>query len=193
MKKYGVNVAFVFTLLVILSSFEHAGNSSKLEIANDSIPTSFGIGRIATQKEIDLLDIAIRPDGKGLPKGTGLVSYGRQIFDTKCVVCHGAGGIGGVSGSLVTNKTSTKRREKTIGNYWPYATTVFDYIRRAMPFNEPGSLTNEEVYHLTAFLLHANGIIDSTTKITSKSLPAIQMPAKNLFLMDDRKGGLEVK
>ncbi|MEI7582885.1 c-type cytochrome [Runella sp.] len=159
------------------------------------LPSSFGFGRPATQAEIDKLDIDVRPDGKGLPTGSGISSRGKLIFDAKCVACHGAGGIGGPNGSLVTTTADAKekRPEKTIGNYWPYATTVFDYIRRAMPFNAPGSLTNEEVYHLTAYLLNANKLIDEKTVIDAKSLPKVVMPAQKLFIPDDRKGGPEVK
>lgn len=160
------------------------------------LPVSFGFGRPATKAEIDRWDIDIRPDGKGLPAGSGLAAKGKIIFDVKCVACHGAGGIGGPNGSLVTITAAgdkDKRPEKTIGNYWPYATTVFDYIRRAMPFNQPGSLTNEEVYHLTAYLLNANKLIDEKTVIDAKSLPKVIMPAQKLFVPDDRKGGPEVK
>jgi mono/diheme cytochrome c family protein len=160
------------------------------------LPASFGFGRLATKAEIDQLDIDVRPDGKGLPAGAGLAAKGKIIFDAKCVACHGAGGIGGPNGSLVTTTAAgekSKQVEKTIGNYWPYATTVFDYIRRAMPFNQPGSLTNEEVYHLTAYLLSANKLIDEKTVIDAKSLPKVIMPAQKLFVPDDRKGGPEVK
>jgi mono/diheme cytochrome c family protein len=159
------------------------------------LPSSFGFGRPATQAEIDKWDMDVRPDGKGLPAGSGISSKGKLIFDAKCVACHGAGGIGGPNGSLVTTAAGAagKRSEKTIGNYWPYATTVFDYIRRAMPFNAPGSLTNEEVYHLTAYLLNANKLIDEKTVIDAKSLPKVMMPAQKLFVPDDRKGGPEVK
>lgn len=159
------------------------------------LPSSFGFGRPATQTEIDKWDIDVRPDGKGLPAGSGIASKGKLIFEAKCVACHGAGGVGGPNGSLVTTSSvaAGKRPEKTIGNYWPYATTVFDYIRRAMPFNAPGSLTNEEVYHLTAYLLNANKLIDEKTIIDAKSLPKVVMPAQKLFIPDDRKGGPEVK
>lgn len=159
------------------------------------LPSSFGFGRPATQAEIDKWDIDVRPDGKGLPAGSGISAKGKLIFDAKCVACHGAGGIGGPNGSLVstTADATGKRSEKTIGNYWPYATTIFDYIRRAMPFNAPGSLTNEEVYNLTAYLLNANKIIDEKAVIDAKSLPKIVMPAQKLFVPDDRKGGPEVK
>ncbi|RFS14546.1 c-type cytochrome [Emticicia sp. C21] len=177
------------------STEKYAIVSKKREISNDTLPSSFGFGRKATQVEIDRLDIDVRPDGKGLPAGSGLAAKGKLIFDAKCFACHGVGGIGGPNGSLVTNKApvAAARKEKTIGNYWPYATTVFDYIRRAMPFNEPGSLTNEEVYHLTAYLLRANEIIDENTVINAKTLPKIEMPARDLFIPDDRKGGPEIR
>lgn len=162
----------------------------------DSVPwpVSFGFGRKATPTEIARLDIDIRPDGKGLPAGEGRSAAGKVIFATKCAACHGVGGIGGPSGSLVsTNEASPKRGEKTIGNYWPYATTVFDYIRRAMPFNEPGSLTNAEVYNLTAYLLSVNRIVSEKTIINAQTLPKVVMPAQTLFVPDDRKGGPEIK
>jgi len=178
-----------------VSTERYPGDLSTGRMLADTIPATFGFGRKATQAEIDRLDIDVRPDGKGLPVGLGIASKGKLIFDTKCVACHGAGGIGGPNGSLVTNKppNTTGRKEKTIGNYWPYATTVFDYIRRAMPFNAPGSLSNEEVYHLTAYLLTANDIIDDKTVINAQTLPKIEMPARNSFIPDDRKGGPEIR
>ncbi|PLK42494.1 sulfite oxidase [Emticicia sp. TH156] len=161
---------------------------------SDTTPDTFGFGRKASQADIDRLDIDIRPDGKGLPAGAGIAVRGKLIFDNKCAACHGTGGVGGPNGSLVTSKTPANgRKEKTIGNYWPYATTVFDYIRRAMPFNAPGSLSNEEVYHLTAYLLNANQIIDEKTVINDQNLSKIEMPARKLFIPDDRKGGAEIR
>jgi cytochrome c len=166
----------------------------------DTVPTParFGFGRLATAAEITRLDIDVRPDGKGLPAGVGTATRGKAIFAAKCAVCHGAGGVGGINGSLVTtavfsSAVAGKRPEKTIGNYWPYATTVFDYIRRAMPFSEPGSLTNEEVYNLTAYLLHANGIINEQAVMTAHTLPKVVMPAQKLFIPDDRRGGPEIR
>jgi cytochrome c len=163
---------------------------------SDTVPTPvrFGFGRLATAAELTRLDIDVRPDGKGLPAGTGTAVRGKAIFAAKCAVCHGSGGVGGPNGSLViTTAVAGKRPEKTIGNYWPYATTVFDYIRRAMPFSEPGSLTNEEVYNLTAYLLHANGIIDEKAVMTAQTLPKVVMPAQKLFILDDRRGGPEIR
>ena len=154
-------------------------------------PKSFGFGRPATEKEIAAIDIDIRPDGKGLPAGQGNAVTGREIYAAKCSACHGATGIEGPNDRLVVGDTSSvkNRRVKAIGNYWPYATTVFDYVRRAMPFNEPGSLTNEEVYSLTAYLLHANGLIDSKKVLNAKTLPQVNMPAKKYYVPDDREDG----
>ncbi len=156
----------------------------------DSLPARFGFGRPATETQITALDIDVRPDGLGLPAGSGTATAGAMIFAAKCAACHGAGGIGGPNGSLVvTTPQPGKRTEKVIGNYWPYATTVFDYIRRAMPFNAPGSLTNEEVYALTAYLLTTNKVLDGKTVLNAKTLPNVVMPAQSLFVPDDRKGG----
>ncbi|MFB6457799.1 c-type cytochrome [Chitinophaga sp. Hz27] len=155
-------------------------------------PERYGFGRPATQHEIDSENIAIAIDGKGLPAGAGNATAGRVIFIAKCAPCHGPTGTEVAENRLVAPFGDTAH-VKAIGNYWPYATTLFDYIRRAMPFNAPGSLSNEEVYHLTAFLLCSNRIIDSVTIVNAQTLPAIEMPAKKFFVDDDRKGGHEVR
>ncbi|WP_240699261.1 c-type cytochrome [Spirosoma sordidisoli] len=157
-------------------------------------PGAFGFGRPAEPAQVATLDIDVRPDGTGLPAGSGTVATGAVIFAAKCSACHGAGGTGGPNGALViTDATPGKRPAKVIGNYWPYATTVFDYIRRAMPFNEPGSLTNDEVYALTAFLLHRNKLIDEKTVMNAKTVPAVRMPAQASYVPDDRTGGPEIR
>ncbi|MEZ0539358.1 c-type cytochrome [Fibrella arboris] len=157
-------------------------------------PGTFGFGKPATATQIAPLDIDVRPDGTGLPAGLGTVATGAVIFAAKCSACHGAGGTGGPNGALIVTPTSAnKRPDKVIGNYWPYATTVFDYVRRAMPFNQPGSLTNDEVYALTAFLLHANKLIDEKTILNAKILPTIRMPAQPNFVPDDRTGGPTIR
>lgn len=161
----------------------------------DAWPAGFGFGRVATQEEIAKLDIDIHTDGKGLPAGEGNAIAGKVIYAAKCAACHGVGKepdtlqlLGPI---LIAKNENTKL--KTIGNYWPYATTLFDYIRRAMPYNEPGSLTNEEVYHVTAFLLAANKVIKGNTVVNEKTLAAIKMPAHDRFIDDDRRGGNEVR
>ncbi|NID13158.1 c-type cytochrome [Fibrivirga algicola] len=165
----------------------------------DTLPTpfgpgTFGLGKTASVTQIAALDIDVRPDGTGLPAGSGTVAIGAVIFAAKCAACHGAGGTGGPNGALVvTPSVAGKRSDKVIGNYWPYATTVFDYVRRAMPFNQPGSLTNDEVYALTAFLLHTNKLINEKTTMNAKTLPAVRMPAQPNFVPDDRTGGPTIR
>jgi cytochrome c len=160
----------------------------------DSLPARFGFGRPATPEQIARLDHDARPDGLGLPAGSGTVAAGRALFAQKCAACHGVDGTGGPNGALVvTPPQPGQRPANVIGNYWPYATTVFDYIQRAMPFNDPGSLTDDETYALTAFLLHANGLISEKTVLDARTLPQVRMPARDRFVPDDRKGGPEVK
>ena len=159
-------------------------------------PQHYGFGKSVSLQEIAKWDIDIRPDGKGLPAGEGNVLQGRLIYAAKCASCHAADGkeIPGVKlpgPPLVSDKG--KNKPKTIGNYWPYATTLFDYMRRTMPYNAPGSLTNQEVYSLTAYLLHANDIIGPHALINAGNLPKIVMPARHLFIKDTRQGGNEVK
>ncbi|MFD2870840.1 c-type cytochrome [Mucilaginibacter ximonensis] len=165
-------------------------------IDTNNWPSKFGFGRAANQTEIAAWDIDIRPDGKGLPVGQGSVHEGRAIYIQKCVACHGEKSIGQVNaktlGPALIGDTILKVKEKTIGNYWPYATTLFDYIRRAMPYPQPGSLSNTEIYSLTAYLLNVNHVTADTVQNAS-SLPKIIMPARKLFVFDDRRGGSEVK
>jgi S-disulfanyl-L-cysteine oxidoreductase SoxD len=158
-------------------------------------PASFGFGRMATPQEITAMDISIRPDGKGLPPGSGTAGEGKAIYAVKCAACHGKTGTEGPYARLVgpMGDTGDTTKAKTIGNYWPYATTIFDYTRRAMPFYAPGSLSDAEVYSLTAFLLAANKIIDSSAVVDAQSLPRVKMPAHDLFVPDDRRGGPEVR
>lgn len=156
--------------------------------AKKSPPEHFGIGRPATSAEIKEWDIDVRPDGKGLPAGSGNITSGQLIYTQKCAACHIKEGPGGL---LFTEKP--KAKTKTIGTYWPYATTIFDYVRRAMPYNAPGTLSDQEVYHLTAYLLYANKIIPADAVINQTSLPKIVMPAKKHYVNDDRQGGKELR
>jgi hypothetical protein len=146
-------------------------------------PDRFGFGKPATQHEIDSEAIAIAPDGLGLPPGKGDSTTGAQVYKMKCAACHGLTGREGPFQKLVSDTS----KAKTIGNFWPYATTVFDYIRRAMPLNAPGTLNADEVYGLTAYLLSANKIIPRETVLDAHTLPAVEMPAKNLFETDPRQ------
>jgi S-disulfanyl-L-cysteine oxidoreductase SoxD len=142
----------------------------------------YGFGRVPSEEEIKARDIAVGPDGAGLPAGRGTVSMGEQVYQAKCMACHGPTGTEGPMDKLVGEKLPVK----TIGSFWPYATTVFDYIRRAQPFNQPGSLTDEEVYALTAWLLFRNQIITADQVIDAETLPKVRMPNRDGFVPDPR-------
>jgi len=207
MKKYipGRPIRFFIVIIcgmmmVVLTASQ--GNSAvnhQQQLMQDTAkwPATFGFGRTATAAEISLWNIAIRPDGKGLPPGEGDAAKGKAIYALKCAACHGENGkeTPGFKqpGPALVSDTSAKSKPKTIGNYWPYATTLFDYMRRTMPYNLPGSLTNNEVYSLTAFLLSANQVIKPDVLLNAQTLPRVIMPAKKFFVVDDRKGGAEVK
>lgn len=154
----------------------------------------FGFGKPAKPQEIRRLDIDVRADGTGLPAGEGIAKSGLLIYTEKCLACHGKGEPSDVKlpgGELFGRDAADN--VKTIGNYWPYATTIFDYVRRSMPYNAPGSLTNQEVYHLTAYLLFANGIIREDFVLDEKTLPQVVMPARDKFVNDDRTGGTKLR
>jgi S-disulfanyl-L-cysteine oxidoreductase SoxD len=148
---------------------------------------TFGFGRPATPDEVKKIDIDVRPDGVGLPAGSGTAAQGRQVFAQKCIGCHGANGEGTPAGPRLIDATPFKTgvTPPTVGNYWPYATTVFDYINRAMPFDKPGSLTADEVYALTAYLLSENKIIPEADAMTAQSLPRVRMPNAGGFTSPD--------
>jgi cytochrome c len=141
-------------------------------------PGTYGFGRPATADEIAAVDIDVRPDGAGLPPGSGTAAGGAPIFTQKCSGCHGADGEGTSAAPRLVDATpfQTGVTPPTIGNYWPYATTVWDYIHRAMPFDQPGSLSSDEVYALTAYLLVQNQIIGQDEAMTAESLPKVRMP-----------------
>lgn len=153
------------------------------------VPEKYGLGRTATEAEIQALDIDVRVDGIGLPVGRGTVEAGRVLYLAKCQMCHGDGSKSEVKlpGEPLFLHYEAAGKVKTIGNYWPYATTIFDYVRRAMPYNAPGSLSDQEVYDVTAYLLFENKLIRADQEINEKTLPKIVMPAKKLFVSDTHK------
>lgn len=155
-----------------------------------ALPSSalLGLGRTPTAEEVQAWDIAIGPDGKELPPGQGTAGEGARLYREKCAACHGEKGTEGPRDILVGGQGSltTDKPVRTIGSFWPYATTIYDYVNRAMPFTAPGSLQPHEVYALTAYLLYLNGIIGESDIISAETLPQIQMPNRNGFRADPR-------
>ena len=149
---------------------------------------SYGIGRPAIDREIQAWNIDVTPTGEGLPPGRGTVKEGAAIFAARCAACHGATGQEGPMDRLVggAGTLSGQKPIKTIGSYWPYATTLYDYIHRAMPFPAPQSLSPNEVYSVVAWLLYQNGIIAEDLVLDAQSLPGISMPNRQGFVPDPR-------
>jgi S-disulfanyl-L-cysteine oxidoreductase SoxD len=148
----------------------------------------YGIGRPATAAEISGWNIDIDRDGNNLPPGSGSVSHGHEVFDQQCAACHGAKGEGGVGDRLVGGQgtLATPKPVRTVGSYWPYAPTLFDYIRRAMPQNAPQSLSNDDVYAVSAYILNLNGLLAADATLDAKTLSAIKMPNRGMFVGDPR-------
>jgi cytochrome c len=144
-----------------------------------------GLGVEASVAEITAWDISIGPDGAGLPDGSGTAEEGAAIYATQCLICHGEEGEGQLNDRLVGGHGTLDQSVpvKTIGSYWPYATTVFDYTRRAMPYLQPQSLTSDEVYALTAYILFLNGIIEEDERINAQTLPEVEMPNQANFIL----------
>jgi S-disulfanyl-L-cysteine oxidoreductase SoxD len=147
-----------------------------------------GIGRAATDGEIAGWNIDIGRDGKELPPGSGSVQDGRRMFEEKCASCHGQNAEGGIGDRLVGGQgtLTSAKPVKTVGSFWPYAPTLFDYIRRAMPMNAPQSLSNQEVYALSAYILNLNGLVPENATLDARSLAEIRMPNRNGFVADPR-------
>jgi cytochrome c len=148
----------------------------------------FGVGRSATPEEIRELGAAVGPDGTGLPEGSGTVAAGREVFAAQCARCHGPNGEGGVGAVLVGGQgtLATPKPLKTVGSFWPYATSVWDYVNRAMPFDQPGLLKPSEVYSVVAYILNLNGIVAESQVLDAKSLPQVRMPNRDGFVADPR-------
>lgn len=185
---------------VVVASVALALAGCKLDARDDAVgeknPPRFGLGTVATPAEIAAVDIDVSPSGAGLPPGSGTPEDGAKVFAANCAPCHGANGegkppaypqlIGGPRGN--TDFASDANIPRTIGNYWPYATTVYGYIRRAMPLTAPGSLTPDQIYSVTAYLLYREGIIPAGTRLDARTLAAVKMPARSHFVLDDRQG-----
>ncbi|KVH13044.1 MULTISPECIES: c-type cytochrome [Burkholderia] len=152
----------------------------------------FGLGQPVDRAAFAAWDIDVAPDGSGLPPGAGTVVRGGHVFADKCAMCHGAGGEGSVGDPLVggIGSLASAKPRKTVGSYWPYATTLFDYIRRAMPYNAPQSLSADDVYAVTAYVLHLNGIVPGDARLDARTLPRVRMPNRDGFVPDPRPGKL---
>ncbi|WP_027173872.1 cytochrome c [Methylobacterium sp. 10] len=158
-------------------------------LADPSGPVSLsGIGRPATPQILAPWDIEVRADGQGLPAGHGSVRQGEALFGARCAGCHGAQGEGSAADRLAggLGSLATGKPVRTVGSFWPHATTLFDYIRRAMPYDAPQSLSADETYALSAYVLHLNGILPEGAELDAASLPKVRMPNRDGFTTDGR-------
>ena len=150
------------------------------------------IGTPVSDADIAAWNIDVAPDGQGLPPGSGDVAMGGKVFAAKCAACHGAKGEGLIGDQLIGGQgtLTSANPKRTVGSYWPYATTLFDYIRRAMPYNAPQSLSADEVYAVSAWILNQNGIVPDDVRLDAHSLASVRMPNRDGFVPDPRPGRL---
>ena len=171
-----------FVLMIVAGGCATAGSSSSTAGGTRQVPA---LGQPVTSAQIAGWDISIPPDGTGLPAGRGTSAQGAPVYTQKCQACHGAAGAGQPNDRLVGGQGTLAGATpvRTIGSYWPYATTIFDYVRRSMPYIQPQSLTDEEVYAVTAYLLHLNGIIGENDEMNAQTLPKVRMPNRDNFIL----------
>jgi mono/diheme cytochrome c family protein len=169
--------AGIATLIVMASAWRVAAQ----------LPT-YGVGRPPSAEEVKAWDLTIPSDGQGLPPGRGTAALGLAIYAERCASCHGERGEGGKYDRLVGGHgtLATAQPIRSIGSFWQYATTLWSYIRRAQPVDEPGSLTADQVYAVTAYLLYLNGIIGEQDVMDAKTLPLVKMPNRDGFVPDPR-------
>ena len=170
-------VQLAVAALLVVQAFRPAGAAAQL-----------GLGRLPTPDEIKAADVAVLPDGRGLPPGSGTAERGRDLYARRCAACHGASGKEGPADILVGGNGSlaTPRPLKTVGSFWPYSTTLWDYVNRAMPFDRPGLLEPSEVYAAVAYVLNLNGIIEAEQVMDATSLAKVKMPNRDGFVADPR-------
>jgi len=149
---------------------------------------TYGIGRTATAEEIKAWDIDVQPDGRNFPRGSGTVAHGKEVYEAKCAACHGDKGQGAMGDVLAGGMGSlaSPRPVKTVGSFWPYTSTLFDYVRRAMPFNAPQSLSDEDVYAVSGYVLFLNGLLPADATVDAKTLTELRMPNRDGFIGDPR-------
>ena len=196
MGRYRVSIKIILFFYLLLSSILGADEITNIKETSihKNMDEFFNFGKTATIEEIKAWDLDVSPDGTGLPEGNGTVGEGEILYASKCLFCHGVNGEGGINERLVSRAGEEFPDEnvacgfecRTIGNYWPYATTLYDYILRSMPMNAPGSLTNDEVYSISAYLLYLNRIISEDTQLNAENLKNVVMPARDKFVNDDR-------
>ena len=150
-----------------------------------ALAQSPNLGKVITPEEVAPWDISVSPDGAGLPPGSGTPKQGEAVYASKCLACHGEKGAGKPNDALVGGIGSLagdKPALKTVGSFWPYATTIFDYVRRSMPYNESKTLTNDELYAVAAYILQLNGIIGENDTMNAQTLPKVPMPNRDGFV-----------
>jgi cytochrome c len=179
----GLRYTFAFGVLIVVVML--VAQAFRPALAQS--PT-YGIGHTPSADEIKRIDIEVLPDGRGLPSGSGTAARGKDVYTQRCLTCHGPSGKEGPQEAIAGGKGSlaTAKPVKTVGSYWPYATTLWDYIRRAMPFDHPGTLTDNDVYALTAYVLYLNDIVGQDTVINQTTLPTVEMPNRDGFVADPR-------
>lgn len=192
----------VAALGAMLAAAACAGRDDRSARASAMPPSeSLGLGRPASAEQIAAVDLDVNPAGVGLPPGQGTAVTGTTVYLTRCASCHGMKGEGVPPSPPLVGRVpgdgfpfgADARAVRTVGNYWPYATTLYDYIRRAMPIDSPGSLEPNEIYGVVAFILAENGIIRRDEMMDAATLPKVTMPARDRFVVDDRRGGREVR
>lgn len=159
-------------------------------VATGAVADPLGLGREATPEEVAAWDIDVRPDGQGLPEGAGSVMDGETVYENHCGHCHGVFGEGEGRWPVLAGGFDTlddMRPVKTVGSYWPYASTVFDYIHRAMPFGYAQSLSDDDVYAVTAYVLYLNDLVDEDFTLSKENFTEIRLPNEGNFFMDDRE------
>ncbi|HEY4215517.1 MAG TPA: cytochrome c [Gemmatimonadaceae bacterium] len=198
MNRASRGLPWLVATLAVASLFATACKlDSRTDYLGDKTPKQFGLGHAASAADIAAMNIDVSPNGAGLPAGSGTPEEGAKVFAANCAACHGTNGegkppypqlIGGPKGNV--DFASDAKIPRTIGNYWPYATTLYDYIRRAMPQTAPGSLSADQIYAVTAYLLEREGLVSAGTTLDAKALVAVAMPARSRFVADDRRGSL---